>query len=199
MRAIRYLKGARELGHAMRGGKDILGKISLDLFSDTNYAPGYPTKRAMTCGTSFVDGMPFSCFAKRQAVQSTSSGEAEFYGCESVVNEALGLQGVYEDFDIHLAVNPQTDSTAAIGMIQRRCTGKICIHLHLQELIRNDRIGSIEIIKTELNVAEIGTTHLDVANMNELLELLMVSFVDSDGTPHPNVGQMAKIAHMLKS
>lgn len=33
----------------------------------------------MTCGTTHVGGVPFAGFAMRQAVQSKSSGEAEFY------------------------------------------------------------------------------------------------------------------------
>ena len=153
--------------------------------------------KATSCGALGVGGCVQGLYCRGQDELANGPGEAEFYGCESVVNEALGLQDVDGEFDIHLAVNLQTDSTAAIGMIQRRCMGKICIHLHLQELIRNGKIGSIEMIKTELNVAEIGTKHLGVANMNELLELLMVRFLDGDGEPHPNVGQMAKIAHML--
>ena len=154
--------------------------------------------KATSCGALVVGGCVQGVYCRGQDELANGPGEAEFYGCESVVNEALGLQDVYGDFDIHLAVNIQTDSTAAIGMIQRRCMGKSSVrHLHLQELIRNGKIGSIEMIKTELNVAEIGTKHLDVANMNELLELLMVRFLDGGGEPHPNIGQMAKIAHML--
>ena len=66
------------------------------MFSDTNYAPDDPTKRAMTCGTYFIDGMPFSCFARRQAVQSTSSGEAEFYGASSVAMEGKVIWHLFE-------------------------------------------------------------------------------------------------------
>ena len=69
-------------------------------------------------------------------------------------------------------------------MIQRRGTGKI---RHLD--IRHFHL------------------HLDAVRMNELLELLLVKFIGSDGEPHPNADtiasneaqmtQVTKIAQML--
>ena len=59
--------------------------MSLELFSDTDYAGCKETRRAMTCGVTKLDGIATAAFARRQGVQSTSSGEAEFYGSTSVV------------------------------------------------------------------------------------------------------------------
>ncbi len=39
----------------------------------------------MTCGLTRLDQTVTSVFARRQGVQSASSGEAEFYGATSVV------------------------------------------------------------------------------------------------------------------
>ena len=59
---IRFLKGARELGHSMQGGEGFPGKVSLDVLPDTNYAPDDPTTRAMTCGATFCGGYAVKLF-----------------------------------------------------------------------------------------------------------------------------------------
>ena len=83
VRITKYLKGKPAWGHELRGDNGLAGKIMLDMYSDTDYAPDDTTKRAMSCGQIYIDKMPYGCFARRQGVQSTSSGEAEFYGASS--------------------------------------------------------------------------------------------------------------------
>ena len=41
-----------------------------------------------------------------------------------MINEAIGLSGVYDELGIPMTIVLQLDSTAAIGMIQRRGTGR---------------------------------------------------------------------------
>ena len=117
VKVIRYLKGTREFGHVLRAGRGHAGNILLDLYSDTNFAPDDPTKRAMTFGTSFVDGMPFSCFARRQGVQPTSSGEAEFYGASSVVMDGKVIWHLFEWLGYQVTCALAVDSAAAKGML----------------------------------------------------------------------------------
>ena len=83
-----------------------------------------------------------------QDTVSTSSGQAEFLGAGSVVNEGLGLVGIYNELGFEMTLILRLDSTAAIGMVQRRGSGKVrhmdVRHLHLQELLRDGRLGGIE-------------------------------------------------------
>ena len=58
----------------------------------------------MVKSTTFVDDMPYACFARRQAVQSTSSGEAEFYGVVRASGAALGQQSLFRDLGVELDV-----------------------------------------------------------------------------------------------
>ena len=106
-------------GHILECGKGIPGNMSLDLFSDTNYAPDDPTERATTCGTCFIDGMPYSCFARRQAVQSTSSRDAEFYGASSVVVDGKVIWHLFEWLGYDVTCTLAVDSAAAKGIIGR--------------------------------------------------------------------------------
>ena len=77
----------------------------------------------------------------------------------------------------------QLDSTAAIGMIQRRGTGRTrhmdLRHLFLQERLRDGTIGAIEKIDTSVNLADVGTKHFTAYRLEELKRLLgMVDVVD---------------------
>ena len=77
----------------------------------------------------------------------------------------------------------QLDSTAAIGMVQRRGTGRArhmdLRHLFLQERLRDGTIGAIEKIDTSVNLADVGTKHFTASRLEELKRLLgMVDVVD---------------------
>ena len=50
----------------------------------------------MTCGITRVDDIPLAGFARRQGVQTTSSGEAEFYGASSVVVDGRIVKYLFE-------------------------------------------------------------------------------------------------------
>ena len=67
-----------------------------------------------------------------------------------VVNESLGLA----DLGIPLSAILRLESTAAMGMIRRRCSEKLrhidVRHLHLQPLVRDARIASIDGVNTEV-------------------------------------------------
>ena len=100
-----------------------------------------------------------------------------------MINEAIGLSGVYDELGIPMTIVLQLDSTAAIGMIQRRGTGRArhmdLRHLFLQERLRDGTIGAIEKIDTSVNLADVGTKHFTASRLEELKRLLgMVDVVD---------------------
>ena len=85
VRMVRYLKGNRECDQGMivpRGTSPTT--VELDMFSDTDVATCQQARRAMTSGVFFADGVAIYSFARRQGVQSTSSGEAEVNGATTV-------------------------------------------------------------------------------------------------------------------
>ena len=102
-----------------------------------------------------------------------------FNGAASMINEGIGLSGIYAELGIPMTIVLQLDSTAAIGMIQRRGTGRALRHLFLQERLRDGTIGAIEKIDTSVNLADVGTKHFTASRLEELKRLLgMVDVVD---------------------
>eukprot|EP00971_Amphidinium_carterae_P332262 6466334-Amphidinium_carterae.1 len=53
-----------------------------------------------------------------------SSGESEFYACLKAASVGLGAQAMLEDFGQPKKLVLRTDSTAAIGILQRRGLGR---------------------------------------------------------------------------
>ncbi len=66
------------------------------MYSDTDFANCRETRRAMACSALRLNGLPFAGLARRHAVQSTSSGEAEFYGAGSVVMDGRVVKYVLQ-------------------------------------------------------------------------------------------------------
>ena len=151
--------------------------------SDSDWATDVESRRSTSCGVLTVNGAVQGVYSRGQTTIAQSSGEAEFYGTASVINEAIGLSGIYAELGIPMIIVLQLDSTAAIGMIQRRGTGRArhmdLRHLFLQERLRDGTIGAIEKIYTSVNLADVGTQHFTASRLEELKRLLgMVDVVD---------------------
>ena len=144
--------------------------------SDSDWATDVMSRRSTSCGVLTVDGAVQGVYSRGQTTIAQSSGEAEFYGAASVINEAIGLSGIYVELGIPMTIVLQLDSTAAIGMIQRRGTGRArhmdLRHLFLQERLRDGTIGAIEKIDTSVNLADVGTKHFTASRLEELKRLL---------------------------
>ena len=169
----RYLVGHPRSQTLLRasGHMDVLYAIS-----DSDWATDVESRRSTSCGVLTVDGAVQGVYSRGQTTIAQSSGEAEFYGAASVINEAIGLSGIYAELGIPMIIVLQLDSTAAIGMIQRRGTGRArhmdLRHLFLQERLRDGTIGAIEKIDTSVNLADVGTKHFTASRLEELKRLL---------------------------
>ena len=102
--------------------------------SDSDWAADVESRKSTSCGVLTVDGAVQGVYSRGQTTIAQSSGEAEFYGAASVINEAIGLSGVYDELGIPMTIVLQLDSTAAIGMIQRRGTGR-ARHMDLRHFV----------------------------------------------------------------
>ena len=115
----RYLVGHPRSQTLLRasGHMDVLYAIS-----DSDWATDVESRRSTSCGVLTVDGAVQGVYSRGQTTIAQSSGEAEFYGAASVINEPVGLSGIYAEVGIPMIIVLQLDSTAAIGMIQRHGT-----------------------------------------------------------------------------
>ena len=92
-----------------------------------------------------------------------SSGEAEFYGVVRAAGIALGHKALLEDVGLTLPARVRTDSSAAIGVVNRKGCGKLR-HVRVGMLWIQERVetGDLEVAKvlgTE-NPADLMTKHM---------------------------------------
>jgi len=138
----------------------------------------------MTCGALRLDDMPYSGFARRQGVQSTSSGEAELYGASSVVMDGRVVKHLLEWIGYKVYYTLMLDSSAAKAIIQRNGVGKVK-HLDIRALwLQQEREEfNLRVEKTpgEKNVADLGTkchTRVRFLQLREMAGLVDCSEID---------------------
>ena len=178
VKLTRYLKGTQNHGVRMQSPSGWMGKVTLDMYSDTDFAGCTETRKAMTCGAYFLDSVPFSGFARRQGVQSTSSGEAEFYGATSVVMDGRLIQGLLEWLGYLVECNLYLDSSADKAMCMREGVGADK-HMDVRALwIQQERaVNSLKVkVVGEKNVADPGTKAHPRARFEQLRD--MANIVD---------------------
>ncbi len=110
-----------------------------------------------------------------------SSGEAEFYGVARAASRAIGLVALYREFGTVVEARVATDSSAALGIAQRRGCGRVR-HLETSTLWvqRALKLGHFSLVKLpgKLNCTDLGTKHLDATTMKghlERMNLVLVS------------------------
>ena len=144
--------------------------------TDSDWASDVVSRKSTSCGVLSIEGAIQGVYSRGQEVLAMSSGEAEFYGAGSVVNEAIGLAGIYNEMGFPMSIVLQLDSTAAIGMIQKRGAGRArhidLRHLHLQSKLRDGTVSAMEKVDTSVNVADIGTKYFHADRLEELMDQL---------------------------
>ena len=76
---------------------------------NSDWAADIESRRSTSCGVLTVDGAVQGVYSRGQTTIAQSSGEAEFYGAASVINEAIGLSGVYDELGIPMTIVLQVD------------------------------------------------------------------------------------------
>ncbi|CAK0811260.1 unnamed protein product, partial [Prorocentrum cordatum] len=175
VKLLRYLKGTQTFGVLLEkptGSKP--GEVKLQLFTDADFATCKETRRAMTCGITKLDGVHFAALARRQGVQSASSGEAELYGATSVVMDGKLVKNMLEWLGYEVAWELGIDSSAAKAMINREGVGKVK-HLDVRALwIQQERkVHGLNIKKESgtKNMADLGTKAHTTERFEYLREL----------------------------
>jgi hypothetical protein len=111
-------------------------------------------------------------WASTQATRATSSGEAEFYAIVESCSRGLGLKSLIEDLYGTVGLTVYSDASAGRSIAFRKGLGKVrhieTKYLWIQDLIKAGRIKLLKVKGTE-NPADIGTKHLSVSEMKEML------------------------------
>ena len=114
-------------------------------------------------------------WSSNQAVIALSSGEAEFYAMIKGASELLGMISLAQDICVPVQGHLHSDSSAAIGISQRRGLGKVK-HMHTQYLWIQERIRSgdfvVHKIGTDNNPADLFTKHLARPKVDKFMSKL---------------------------
>ena len=170
--------------------------------SDTDWA-GCPVTRRSTSGTSVHFGMHlWLTSSTTQVPVGLSSGESETYGLAKSCSRAIGVKNLANDlgFDRHgpLELDIEADSSAAIGVANRRGSGKIR-HLEagclwIQAALHSKRIERLIKIPGKVNSSDLMTKGVSredlVAHLKRMH--LYVTQVRSRALPEATAVERAK-------
>ena len=113
-----------------------------------------------------LGGHQIKHWSTTQGVIALSSAEAELYGIIKATVQGMGLQSVAPDLGEDLSMEVHTDSSAAMGVCNRKGVGKVR-YLDTNLLWVQDKLkqGSLVITKVqgEKNPADFSTKHLEHA------------------------------------
>ena len=154
---------------------------TLVLHCDTDWAGCKLTRRSTSAMVAFAGQHCLLTASTTQIPIALSSGEAEFYGVARAASRAIGLVALYADFGVTVDVRVATDSSAALGIAQRRGCGKVR-HLKTSTLWvqRALKLGHFSLVKLPgtLNCADLGTKHLGATTMKGRLERVNLVIVN---------------------
>ena len=106
----------------MRKGGD---KSKVKTFVDADFA-GCQTTRRSTCGGCIMwAGCMLKAWSKTITTLALSSGESELAAMSKGAAEGLGIESIFEDFGLKVAIEIHSDATAAIGIASRQGLGRI--------------------------------------------------------------------------
>ena len=141
----------------------------ITLWTDSDHAGCLRTRKSTSGGVIMFGDHLIKTWSVTQSVVALSSGEAEFYGMVRGASNALGVQGMLQDFGVNVGIKLLTDSSAAKGIGNRRGLGKVrhieLSELWLQEKVAEDRIRLYKIAGEE-NISD----HLTKAASRERIE-----------------------------
>ena len=155
---------------------------TLLLQCDTDWAGCKLTRRSTSAVVVLAGQHCVLTASTTQIPIALSSGEAEFYGVTRAASRAIGLVALYNDFGVTVDARVATDSSAALGIAQRRGCGKVR-HLEtptlwVQRALKLGRFGLVK-IAGKINCADLGTKHVDATTMRGHLNRMDLVLVES--------------------
>jgi len=147
------------------------------MVTDSDWAGNIATRRSTSGNAAFIGSSCIRTTSTTQSVVALSTGEAEFYSTVRGGSAGLGIASLCADFGLNFSVKVdiKTDSSACIGISNRRGAGRIrhiaTPTLWLQQCVAK---GSIVVgkIPGKDNGANLLTKHVNGADIGYELRLL---------------------------
>ena len=159
-------------------------------YSDTDWAGNKLTRKSTSGGAATIGGHLIKTWSKTQPCIALSSGEAELYGCNKTTSECLGLQSIALDFGERIKISIATDSSVALGIIQRFGLGKTK-HIDLEQLWCQEISANGRAVYRKIagysNPADMLTKAIDEANILTNIGRLNLQFQSGRAASAPRL------------
>ena len=159
-RLARYLKEVPRLVSRFDFQKE---PWEIEGFSDSDWAGCKRTARSTSGGAIMAGKHLIKSWSSTQKNITLSSGEAELVAAVKMSTELIGILQLLEDWGVKREARVYVDSSAAIGITQRRGNGKLrhvkVGMLWIQEKVENGELNITKVLGTE-NPADAMTKHL---------------------------------------
>ena len=109
-------------GQGERGCADL---VTLNLFTDSDWAGCPKTRKSTSGGVIVLDGVALEHWSSTQTSVALSSGEAEYTALVKAAAEGLGVQALAADLGWSLRIVVHTGSATAKSIASRSGIGKI--------------------------------------------------------------------------
>ena len=144
-------------------------------YTDSDWAGCKRTRISVSGGVVRLGESMIKCWSKDQHNLAKSSAEAELYAANLGAEQALGIQTMMRELGHEMDIKIYIDSSAALGVIQRKGIGKIrnldVADLWLQKAARDKKL---EIYKIDgiYNEADLFTKPLTTQGISAIMERL---------------------------
>ncbi|GAB9471215.1 unnamed protein product, partial [Globisporangium polare] len=177
-RIARYLKGTKGLKlrmDAMASGRE---PLTLESYSDADYAADKADRKSLTGGVVLMNGMPVSWICKKQGGVSLSTMEAEFVAASETGRELLGIREMLMEVGA-VVVTPMpmgVDNQAAIKQIEGEASSTKAKHIDVRVKFLCDyaKRGVVKpyYVRSELMLADLLTKALAAPKLADLRALV---------------------------
>ena len=187
VRIGKYLKGKPRMVIKFGWQKEIL---IASTYSDSDWAGCKKTGKSTSGGVLTIGRHVVKSYSRQQKVIALSSAEAELHAMVMASAETLGLIALCQDMGVNIKGDVYVDSSAALGVAQRKGHGKVR-HLRVQALwvqeVRcNKRLKYIKVLGTR-NPSDILTKHVPKETLEVHLRTLGIIHQEGRASVAPSL------------
>uniref|UniRef100_A0AAV1VBX8 Integrase catalytic domain-containing protein n=1 Tax=Peronospora matthiolae TaxID=2874970 RepID=A0AAV1VBX8_9STRA len=180
-RIARYLKGTTALKMIMTPVHDASSPITLEAYSDANYAADKSDRKSLTGSVVLVNGMAVSWASRKQGGVTLSTMEAEFVAASETARELLGIREMLGEVGMapELPMTLHVDNQAAIRQLDGEATSMKAKHIDVRvkfvcDFVRRGVIKA-QYVHTDEQLADALTKALDAPKLAAMRKLLGVA------------------------
>ena len=137
-----------------------------------------------------MEGHVVKHWATTQTVVALSSAEAELGGIVKGIAQAMGIKSIAADLGIELTIAVHTDSSAAMGIVQRAGIGRVrhldVAQLWVQDHLREKRFALKKVLGTD-NPADVLTKHVEAGVIDKHCQWLGMEFAQGRADSAPQL------------